>query len=42
MQELNQALAKNLGVFFEQVKLDVEKGLEDFLLNNKSLLLENI
>ena len=42
MQELNQALAKNLGVFFEQVKLDVEKGLEDFFLNNKSLLLENI
>lgn len=41
MQELNVALAKNLGVFFEQVKLDVEKGLEDFLLNNKSLLLEN-
>lgn len=42
MQELNVTLAKNLGVFFEQVKLDVEKGLEDFLLNNKSLLLEKV
>lgn len=42
MQELNQALAMNLGVFFEQMKLDVEKGLEDFLLNNKSLVLEKI
>ena len=40
MQELNQSLANNLGVFFDQLKLDVEKGLENFLLNNNSLLLE--
>ena len=40
MQELNQSLANNLGVFFEQLKYDVEKGLEEFILNNNSLLLE--
>ena len=42
MQELNQSLAKNLSIFFDQLKYDVEKGLEDFLLNNNTLLLEKI
>ena len=42
MQELNQNLADNLGVFFMQLKDDVEKGLEYFLLQNSLLLPENI
>ena len=42
MQELNQSQANNLGVFFDKLKVDVEKGLENFLLNNNSLLLEKI